>query len=90
MTSQFTSIQLLEPISEKLSNLSLGWDKSYSVLVQLMNFNFLKTLEKFNSLLMRSPNSLLLTAVEAAISLKPSSLQFLLGKAKGDDLQYMQ
>lgn len=90
MTSQSPSIQFFEGISENLSNVSLRRSKSSGVLSVLMTFESLKALEKFNSFTKRSLNSLLLTDEEGAISVTPSSVQFLFGGPEGDNLQRVE
>lgn len=90
MTSQSPSIQFFEGISEELSNVSLRRSKSSGVRSVLMTFDSLKALEKFNSFTKRSLNSLLLTDQEGAISVTPSSVQFLFAGPEGDDLQRVE
>lgn len=90
MTSQSPSIQFFEGISEQLSNVSLRRSKSSGVFSVLMTFDSLKALEKFNSFTKRSLNSLLLTDEEGAISVTPSSVQFLFSGPEGDDLQRVE
>jgi photosystem II Psb28-2 protein len=90
MTAQSPSIQFFEGISEELSNVSLRRSKSSGIRSVLMTFNSLKALEKFNSFTKRSLNSLLLTDEEGAISVTPSSVQFLFSGPEGDDLQRVE
>jgi len=90
MTSQSPSIQFFEGISENLSNVSLRRSKISGVRSVLMTFESLKALEKFNSFTKRSLNSLLLTDEEGAISVIPSSVQFLFGGPEGDNLQRVE
>jgi photosystem II Psb28-2 protein len=55
-----------------------------------MTFNTLKALEKFNSFTKRSLNSMLLSDEEGAISVDPSSVQFLFSGPEGDELKRVE
>ena len=90
MTSQTPSIQFFEGISEELSNVSLRRNRNSGARTVLMTFNTLKALEKFNSFTKRSLNSMLLSDEEGAISVDPSSVQFLFSGPEGDELKRVE
>jgi photosystem II Psb28-2 protein len=90
MTSQTPSIQFFEGISEELSNVSLRRNRNSGVRSVLMTFNSLKALEKFNSFTKPSSNCMLLTDEEGAITVEPSSVQFLFGGPEGDELNRVE
>ena len=90
MTSQTPSIQFFEGISEQLSNVSLRRSRNSGIRSVLMTFDSLKALEKFNSFTKGAANSMLLTDEEGAISVKPSSVQFLFSGPEGDELKRVE
>jgi len=90
MTSQTPSIQFFEGISEQLSNVSLRRSRNSGVRSVLMTFDSLKALEKFNSFTKGAANSMLLTDEEGAISVTPSSVQFLFSGPEGDELKRVE
>ncbi len=90
MTFQTPSIQFFEGISEELSNVSLRRNRNSGARTVLMTFNTLKALEKFNSFTKRSLNSMLLSDEEGAISVDPSSVQFLFSGPEGDELKRVE
>ena len=90
MTSQTPSIQFFEGISEELSNVSLRRSRSSGVRSVLMTFDSLKALEKFNSFTKGAANSMRLTDEEGAISVTPSSVQFLFSGPEGDELKRVE
>ena len=90
MTSQTPSIQFFEGISEELSNVSLRRNRNSGARTVLMTFSTLKALEKFNSFTKRSLNSMLLSDEEGAISVDPSSVQFLFSGPEGDELKRVE
>jgi len=90
MTSQTPSIQFFEGISEQLSNVSLRRSRNSGIRSVLMTFDSLKALEKFNSFTKGAANSMLLTDEEGAISVTPSSVQFLFSGPEGDELKRVE
>lgn len=90
MTSQTPSIQFFEGISEQLSNVSLRRNRNSGVRSVLMTFDSLKALEKFNSFTKGSANSMILADEEGAISVTPSSVQFLFSGPEGDELKRVE
>ena len=90
MTSQTPSIQFFEGISEQLSNVSLRRNRNSGVRSVLMTFDSLKALEKFNSFTKGAANSMILTDEEGAISVTPSSVQFLFSGPEGDELKRVE
>jgi photosystem II Psb28-2 protein len=90
MTSQTPSIQFFEGISEQLSNVSLRRNRNSGVRSVLMTFDSLKALEKFNSFTKGAANSMILADEEGAISVTPSSVQFLFSGPEGDELKRVE
>ena len=90
MTSQTPSIQFFEGISEQLSNVSLRRSRNSGVRSVLMTFDSLKALEKFNSFTKGAANSMILADEEGAISVTPSSVQFLFSGPEGDELKRVE
>jgi photosystem II Psb28-2 protein len=90
MTSQTPSIQFFEGISEQLSNVSLRRNRNSGVRSVLMTFDSLKALEKFNSFTKGAANSMILADEEGAISVTPSSVQFLFRGPEGDELKRVE
>lgn len=56
----------------------------------LFSFNRLQAIDRFNSYTKRFANALKLTDSEGAISIEPSSVQFIFGGDEGDELKRVE
>jgi len=90
MTYVIPLIEFFEGLPEDLSNISLRRNRMTGVRIVLLTFNRLKAIDRFNSYTKRFASALRLTDSEGAISIEPSSVQFIFGGDEGDELKRVE
>lgn len=90
MTAVIPSIEFFEGLPEDLSNVSLRRNRATGMRIVLFSFNRLQAIDRFNSYTKRFANALKLTDSEGAISIEPSSVQFIFGGNEGDELKRVE
>ena len=90
MTDVIPLIEFFEGLPEDLSNISLRRNRMTGVRIVLLTFNRLKAIDRFNSYTKRFASALRLTDSEGAISIEPSSVQFIFGGEEGDELKRVE
>lgn len=90
MTAVIPSIEFFEGLPEDLSNVSLRRNRATGMRIVLFSFNRLRAIDRFNSYTKRFANALKLTDSEGAISIEPSSVQFIFGGDEGDELKRVE
>jgi photosystem II Psb28-2 protein len=90
MTDVIPLIEFFEGLPEDLSNISLRRNRMTGVRIVLLTFNRLKAIDRFNSYTKRFASALRLTDSEGAISIEPSSVQFIFGGDEGDELKRVE
>ncbi|NEQ28693.1 MAG: photosystem II reaction center protein Psb28 [Microcoleus sp. SIO2G3] len=89
MTAVIPSIEFFEGLPEDLSGVSLRRNRA-GVRIVLFTFERLRAIDRFNSYTKRFANALRLTDSEGAISIEPSSVQFIFGGDEGDELKRVE
>ncbi|MBD2089857.1 photosystem II reaction center protein Psb28 [Microcoleus sp. FACHB-1515] len=90
MTAVIPSIEFFEGLPEDLSGVSLRRNRATGMRIVLFTFERLRAIDRFNSYTKRFANALKLTDSEGAISIEPSSVQFIFGGDEGDELKRVE
>ncbi|MGG6294416.1 photosystem II reaction center protein Psb28 [Leptolyngbya sp. AN02str] len=86
MTS-IPTLEFYDGVPEELTGISLRRNRNTGTRIMVLSFSQLKAIERFNSFTQKFNKALKMTDSEGAITIEPSSIQFIFGGDEGDEIQ---